>query len=669
MKVEHIAAAIAAAFCIVTPRASPASDPRGNAPVTRETSTLSADSTGVPPVPGGNAGHELTAADVEAWLNGLLTYGLKIGDIAGAVVVVVKDGKVLFQSGYGYADVEKKLPMDPERIMTRIGSTSKLFTWTAVMQLVGQGKLDLNRNVDDYLDFKVSPVGGKPITLLDLMNHEGGFEEGIKDLLSMDPRAFQSTERYLKQHPRPLLFPPGTVPAYSNYGTALAGYIVQRVSGKSFERYIDEDIFLPLGMQHSTFAQPLPERFKGMISQGFRTASAPPQPYELVTTQPAGGAAITAADMARFMLAHLQPGRLGNYDMLGSHTAQLMHSPSETPLPGFSTMAHGFFYDTRNGRTLIGHGGDTIYFHTELELLPQEGVGIFYSFNSRGAAQAVYGLRKAVLDQFMDRYFPDISAPNEPPTLASATLDAGRIAGRYESSRRVEHGFLSVFYLLQQSVIRANPDGTIVAPKTIEPGEAHLHEVAPDVWREISGTHQLALRNVNGVRTVLDSEDPSSVLQEVPGHRSAPLNLTAFAGSFLILALTVLLWPVSHFVRRHYQRALAYPAEGRRLRTFLRLAATFDVLWLVCWTIVLLPVLSVQLDFYSTGHDPLIRTLQLAGLVVIAVAAGGIWSAWRLCRLEGSWLYRIGNGLIAAGLVGLVWIGFIGGLISFNLNY
>jgi CubicO group peptidase (beta-lactamase class C family) len=646
MRVGRIAAAMIAAFCIVAARPSQAS----------------------PSVSAGT-GHELTATDVEAWLDGLLTYGFKNGDIAGAVVVIVKDGKVLFQDGYGYADVEKKLPMDPERVMTRLGSTSKLFTWTAVMQLVAQGKLDVNRNVDDYLDFKVSPAGGKPITLLDLMNHEGGFEEGLKDVLSMDPNAFQSTETYLKKHPRPLLFPPGTVPAYSNYGAALAGYIVQRISGEPYERYIDDHILLPLGMQHSTFAQPLPERFKGMVSQGYRTASTPPQPYELVVTQPAGSAASTAADMARFMLAHLQQGRLGNYDMLDSQTAQLMHSPSEAALPGFSKMAHGFFYETRNGRTLIGHGGDTIFFHTELELLPQEGVGIFYSFNSRGRENAVYALRKALLDEFINRYFPPASVSPEPPAPASAAADAQRIAGRYQTSRRVEHGFLSVFYLLQQTVISTNPDGTIVAPSAFEPGEAHLHEVAPAVWREIGGTRQLALRKVNGVKTVLDSEDPSSVLQEVSGLQSAPLNVTVLLGSFLILALTVILWPVSYFVRRHYQSVLAYSAEGRRLRTFLRIASTFDVLWLVCWTLVLLPVLSVQLDFYSTAHDALIRAMQLAACVVIALAAGGIWSAWRLCRLEGSWPVRIGNGLIAAGLVGVVWIGFIGGLISFNLNY
>jgi len=666
MKVGRNVAAIVAAVCLVMAVGLvTASDPRDKTSPTTERAAPAVDSTAAP----GTTTHELSAADVEAWLDSLLTYGLKNGDIAGAVVSVVKDGKVLFQSGYGYADVEKKIPMDPERVMTRIGSTSKLFTWTAVMQLVEQGKLDLRRNVDDYLDFKVSPAGGRPITLLDLMQHRGGFEEGLKDLLSMDPRSFQSTETYLKQHPRPLLFSPGTVPAYSNYGTALAGYIVQRVSGEPFERYIEKHIFLPLGMSHSSFDQPLPERFKGMLSRGYRTASTPPQPVELVTTGPAGAVATTAADMTRFMLAHLQQGHLGNYDMLSTQTAQWMHSPSETALPGFATMAHGFFYEIHNGRLMIGRGGDTIVFHSEFELLPQEGVGIFYSFNSRGREDAVYGLREALLNQFLDRYFPPTSASPEPATLASAVADASRIAGRYESSRRVQHGFLSVFYLLQQAVIGANPDGTIIAPGAFGTGEDHFHEVAPDIWREIGGTHQIALRNVAGVSTVIDSADPTSVLQRTPVRRAAPLNLTVLLGSFVTLALTIILWPVGYMVRRHYQRPLAYSAEGRRLRTFLRIAATLDVLWLASWAIVLLPLLRVQVDVYNTGFDPVIRTLQIAGLIVVALAAVACWSLWRLCRLQTSWPCRIGNGLIAAALLGLVWIGFVGDLISFNLNY
>jgi CubicO group peptidase (beta-lactamase class C family) len=648
MRFRIVVAAMTVALAAISPAES--SEPSSNPSATTDRSV-----------------HPLDRDDLDAWLDGLLPYAMKSGDIAGAVVAVVKDGSVLFQQGYGYADIDKRIPMDPERTMIRVGSTSKLFTWTAVMQLVEEGKIDLGRDINDYLDFRVSPRSAKPITMRDLMNHESGFEEGLKDVLAIDPRGLQSTLTYLKRHPRPMLFTPGEIPAYSNYGAALAGYIVERVSGEPFERYVERHIFLPLGMVHSAFDQPLPERFKGMVSQGYRTASTPPQPYELIIPRPAGSVTSTAADMTRFMLAHLQQGRLGDFQMLGAQTERLMQTPSESSLPGFSAMAHGFFHEVKNGHTVIGHGGDTVFFHTEFDLLPQDGVGIFYNFNSRGRDDAVYGLREALFDGFMNRYFPGSSRSDLPP-LASAAADARRIGGRYQSSRRVEHGFLSVFYLLQQQVIRANPDGTIAAPRTLEPGEATFQEVAPDVWREIGGTRQLALRSVDAIKTVIDSDDPTSVLQAAPLSRSAPLNLSILLGSLAILALTVLLWPISWLVKRRYPQP-ADSAEVRRLRLLIRVAATFDVLYLASWMALLTPVLSVKLWVYSYSLDPLIRTLQLAGLGVIAAAVLGIWSLWHLSRLQKSRLSRIGNAALAAGLLGIVWIGFAGQLFSFNLNY
>jgi len=238
---------------------------------------------------------------------------------------------------------------------------------------------------------------------------------------------------------------------------------------------------------------------------------------------------------------------------------------------------------------------------------------------------------------------------------------------------------LSVFYLFQQTVIRANPDGTITAPKSFEPGEATFHEATPDLWREVDGTHQLALRNINGINTILDSEDPTSVLQAVPPRKATPLNLTILMGALPILTVAVIVWPVSYLVRRHYRQLVparppaqrpTQPPETRRLKTLLRIAAAYNLLWLLGVTIALTPVLSVQLDFYGKAHDPLIRTLQLGGILVIAAAALGVWTLWRLCRPQASsWPTRIGNALIAAALLGLVWIGFVGQLMSFNLNY
>jgi CubicO group peptidase (beta-lactamase class C family) len=617
----------------------------------------------------GPSGHPLDRADLETWLDGMVPYALKAGDLAGAVVVVVKDGTVLLEKGYGYADVSKKLRMDPEQTMVRIGSTSKLFTWTAVMQLVEKGQLDLDRNINDYLDFTIPNTFGKPVTLRDLMNHRGGFEEGLKDILWTNPHGVPSTEAYLKDHKRPMLFAPGEVPAYSNYGAALAGYIVERISKEPYERYIERHILVPLGMTHTSFDQPLPERFAPAVSKGYRTASAPPGPYELIVTRPAGSGTTTAADMSRFLIAHLQDGHFGDAAILQVETAQRMHSPSESAPPGFATMAHGFFRELHNGRTVLGHGGDTIFFHNEFEFLPAEGVGIEFNFNSRGRQDAVYLAREALFDGFMDRYFPESAAPVDSPALPTALADAQKIAGRYESSRRVEHGFLSLFYVLQQSVIAANPDGTISVPSMFTPDPVTYREIGPQLWRRAGGNQQLMLQTVSGVKTVVDSEDPTSVLQAVPLRRSSALNLTVLIVACLILIWTLLAWLLSPWLRPPKNIPDDLIAQVRRLRLLLRAAAAFDVVYLVCWFMILRPTLSLELDFYSSSLDPIVGTLEAAGLLAIAAAMLGIWSAWRLFRLNIPRRLPVAGFVTAAALLGVAWIGFIGGQIRFSLNY
>ena len=615
----------------------------------------------------GVASHALDAADLSAWLDGRVPYALKTGDIAGLTLVVVKDGKVLLQKGYGYADMQARVKMDPDESLVRLGSTSKPFTWTAVMQLVQQGKIDLDRDVNDYIDFKISEKFGKPITMRDLMNHRAGFEEGLKDLLGYDPALSPTTERYLKDHPRPMLFPPGKVPGYSNYGVALAGYIVQRVSGEPFDAYIDRHIFQPLGMHHSTFTQPVPKNFPGFLSKGYSVASAPPSPFEMVITAPAGALTSTAADMARFMLAHLQQGSLDGRQILDPATTALMHTPTESADPGFGVMAHGLFYGMQNGRKVIGHGGDTIVYHTEMNLLPDEGVGIFFTYNSRGKEEAVYAARKELFDGFMDRYFPAPPAAAL-PTLASAQADAQRIAGRYEGSRRVEHGFLSVLYLMSQTVIVANPDGTISMPD-VTGATATFREVGPQLWRKVDGEQLLALKQLDGVKTVLDSDNPISVLQEASFARSAPLNLSLLLFAVVVLAGTLLAWPLGGLLRRA-ERAVSSVSPGqKRLRRIQRIAVAVDVVYLFAWFLLIKPVLATDVGVYSYTIDWLVGLLEISGLLALAAAVAGVWVAWRMLRTDASRLARAWSVVVALALLAVVWLGIVGQLMTWNLNY
>lgn len=193
-------------------------------PPAAQTVETTADEIPQPP----RGAHPLTRTDLDAWLDGYMPYALRTGDIAGAVVVVVKDGQILSQRGYGWSDVAKRKPVDPERTLFRPGSVAKLLTWTAVMQLVEQGKVGLDEDVNTHLDFKIPPFDGKPVTLRQAMTHTAGFEETGKNIIFYEPSRLMSLGDYLKAWIPKRIFAPGTTPAYSNYATALAGYIVER---------------------------------------------------------------------------------------------------------------------------------------------------------------------------------------------------------------------------------------------------------------------------------------------------------------------------------------------------------------------------------------------------------------------------------------------------------
>jgi CubicO group peptidase (beta-lactamase class C family) len=444
--------------------------------------------------------HELTASDVEAFLDGVVPLQLERDDIAGAAIAIVKNGKLLFARGYGYADVEKKKRVSPQETLFRPGSVSKLFTWTAVMQLVEQGKLDLDRDVNDYLDFKIPDAYGKAITLKNVLTHTPGFEEQIKDLFAVGSKPPQLGQ-YMKTHIPGRIFPPGTIPAYSNYGASLAGYIVERVSGRPFNDYIDENIFKPLGMSHSTFVQPLPPALSPNMSNGYQLASDGPKPFEVIGAFPAGSLSSTATDMARFITAHLQDGQLGDARILRPETARLMHRRLFALDQAANAMAYGFYEESRNGHRIIGHGGDTVYFHSDLHLILDAGVGFFISYNSAGRGET--SPRTTLWEALLDRYFP-YSSPTE-PTLASAKEDAKTVSGKYMLSRRSESSFLKAATLIEEFTVSAE-DGTIEVAELKGPNgkPKRWREVAPMTFLEENGQDKLVFKldqNGSGMAT------------------------------------------------------------------------------------------------------------------------------------------------------------------------
>src|SRR5438067_11262214 len=427
---------------------------------------------------------ELTEDDVSAFLDGLVPQQIEKADIAGAVISVVKDGKVLFEKGYGYSDAEKKTPVSPQDTLFRPGSISKTFTWTAVMQQVEQGKLNLDTDVNQYLDFKIPPTFGKPTTLRDIMTHRSGLEETIKDLFVGSQNDLTPMAKYLPSHLPAQIFPPGTVPAYSNYATTLAAYMVQRVSGQPFDDYVEEHFFKSLNMTRATFRQPLPETLKPFMSNGCDLGSGKPKPFEWVEVAPAGSLSASAESMAHWMIMHLQNGRYGDAQILKPETAIQMHARQDGWPASMNAMCLGFYEQNLNGHRVISHGGDTELFHSDLFLVLDAHVGLFVSYNSAGRPE--HGdARGDLYIKFMDRYFP--GAPANETTLATAKQDAQSVVGSYKSSRRFETNILSVTTLLDEAKIVADPkDNTIYLEGLFkkENGQPrHFLEIAPMLFK------------------------------------------------------------------------------------------------------------------------------------------------------------------------------------------
>ncbi|HEY0302052.1 MAG TPA: serine hydrolase domain-containing protein, partial [Rhizomicrobium sp.] len=506
----------------------------------------------------------LTSADVDTLFGGLVPFLLEHFDIAGAQIAVVKDGRPLFEKGYGYSDVAAKRNVDPRTTLFRPGSVSKLFVWTAVMQLVEQGRIGLDTDVNTYLDFRIPPTWPRPVTMRDLMTHTAGFEEVSKDLF-VEEKAVLPLGAFLRERIPRRLYPPGTIPAYSNYGAALAGYIVQRVSGEPLNAYIARHVFAPLGMEYATFDQPVPPRLARLVSKGYVRASQDPVPYETINMHPAGSAAVSTGDMARFMIAHLDGGAYGTARILKAETAALMHRTAHTPVPGLPGMALGFVGEMRNGRTLLAHGGDTVAFHSALHLILNERTGLYISFNSAGKDGGSDVARNAIFAAFMDRYFPRL--PFAPHKAAGSKTDASLVAGSYVLSRGSFTNLMAITNLFgREDEVTANPDGSIVTPvlTSIDQTPRVWRPAGPFLWKLDDGERLYGAKLVDGKVAYLGEDDLAPIEVQLPTPLSlAAWNLPLFFCITAMFALVVLFWPVKALLRWRYERPLALTGRAR----------------------------------------------------------------------------------------------------------
>ena len=505
---------------------------------------------------------DLDPVELTHFVDGLVAAQLPAIHAPGATIAVVQKGKLILAKGYGVANSEKQTPVVADTTLFRPGSITKLFVWTAVMQLVEAGQLDLNADINSYLTaFKIPATFPQPITMAHLMAHTAGFEEQGLGVFAANGESMKPLEAYLSARIPLRVRPPGELSAYSNYGAALAGYIVSQVAGMPFEEYMEEKLLTPLQMSHSSFRQPLPANLAADMATGYLYAngSYDAGDFEFVQAAPAGALSATATDLANFMIAHLQNGRFGAERILQEATARQMHSQLFSHDPKVGGFAYGFMEMTINGQHLLMHGGDTLYFHSLMAFLPAQNVGLVVSYNGSEGAAAVDNTLRA----FMDRYFPAPALPSAPP-VADAARHVVQVAGDYMLARSNESTPEKVSRLFQAFTISVNAnDPTQITFSAPGQAQRFYQEVEPfvyqprDLYPNTNGGLIFRTDAQGRVTHLFIENAPFSALLKLPWYLAPRFQQNVLFGCIVLFA-SVLVWgPIGFWLRRRFKQTEA----------------------------------------------------------------------------------------------------------------
>jgi hypothetical protein len=491
----------------------------------------------------------------------------------------------------------------------------------------------------------------------------------VKNLFVVSAAEMRPLREYLIAAMPERIFRPGTVPSYSNYGLSLAGYIVERVSGEPFDKYIAAHILEPLRMEHSTFAQPLPPALEPAMSKGYVATAQGAKSFEFVQAAPAGSLSTTGADMTRFMLALLADGTLDGVTILKPESVRAMETRQLDWPPAVRSLGLILMEYSSNGQRIVGHAGDTFYFHSDMILIPEARVGLFISYNSAGSRFG--GGRGEVIRAFLDRYFPGptTSPPDVDPKMAQA--DGRAVSGIYTTSRRSESTFLKIAAILGQYAVRSDDKGilTIEGNKNLRGSLKRWREIGPLLYHEIDGPDTIAFRrNENGAVTELLSS-PVTLEQRVTGFASKTVILPLIGGSLALLIATVLLWPVAAVIRKRYGRALPLSSGDRLLFRLSRLVCILEIAFIA---LVGLPMSQADTNVSYIGEglnlwltaSHITGWLAALGMIVLAITALRFWKTPDL-----GWWARVHAALLLVASVAFMSFAWHAHLLSPSLRF
>jgi|TARA_Y100000031_G_scaffold157075_1_gene215720 CubicO group peptidase (beta-lactamase class C family) len=471
--------------------------------------------------------------------------------VPGAVFVMVQHDSVVIELGYGYADVDTKRPVDSATTLFQVASVSKVFTATAVMQMIERGRLDLDVDVNEYLSaFQLESSFTEPVTLAHLLTHTAGFDELNVGYAARSAAAVRPLRSYLAERMPSRTIPPGTVTSYSNHGFGLLGLVLEEASGESFAGHMARNVLLPLGMQSSTFDLPLPDSLSAELARGYRFTGETYQPLPLLfrNVPPAGALSVTANDMSHFMIAHLNNGRYGGTQLLQEATVLEMHRQQFSHHPRLAGMAYGFIEQYVNGHRVLQHAGAVPGYRSLLLLLPGQNTGFFIAYNASSSA-----LWEELLGGLMDQFLPP--AGEIQPLDPAPETDLSPYTGYYRLTR-YNRGTLEKLLSLFNSTVHIDSDS---AGYLITRDGARWVEVEPLLFRQQRGEAYLAFKADGGgithlFRTIATGGVFPGAYEKLAWYET-PVFVNEFYLSWvLFLLITSLVWPMTAAVRLLWPR-------------------------------------------------------------------------------------------------------------------
>lgn len=548
--------------------------------------------------------NQLNVNSVQETIDEVINRQLVENNIPGATISIVHNQDIIYKRGYGYSDLKDELSVNPNETLFRIGSISKLFTWTAVMQLVEQGKLDLNEDINTYLDFEIpnqiynSSIKPQPITLYHLMTHTSGFEDIKKDLAFINPSLMPTLKEYIYTNLPNRIFHPGEVVAYSNYGAALAGYIIELVSKQTFHEYIEKYIYTPLQMQHSSFEQPLPHSLMNNIAHASKFIDGKYIEDDFIyLLQPAGAMSTTSDDLARFMIAHLNKGNYQNQSILQLETIEKMHQTQFSHHSLLDGMTLGFVEYEVNGYRVLFHGGDSFSFNSWLYLVPELNLGLFVSYSGSN-----YKMGPELFQQVMDAIDPS----NIDHVIGSPTKESNNriYMGEYFPNQRNLTTDERLLVLNQSMIVKQDENGFLVVNYLGE--KRSFIEIGSGIYQSITNEPSISPYGALN-RLVFEKDDSGTMFLYTDGkmsyskaawYETSTVTILSIVISIVIILISILLWYFQITIKLIKRQ----PLKGMKLEKVVhRLALLFGTLLVM----MLALILSTIVDFHPLYQQPL----------------------------------------------------------------